>query len=286
MWIRVVLLLLFWTVVCWAEVQPHSPIRCQRDRKAQLVSMDTAVTHFRHPTRGYLVDLIGVVHVGEKDYYMRLNKLFKNYDSVLYELIADGSAGRPIPTQGGEASDNPLSMVQSGLANMLGLDYQLSHIDYRPKNFVHADLSPDEFHASMSKNNESFAQVLLRSLKSGGVNSPEAEKELEKVNLFGAMLNGPSPQDRVHLRRGMALLFSKPEQMIEVLEGPGGGTLLAARNRKALSVLQQELGRGKKRIAIFYGAAHMLDMEQRLVREFGVQFQRQTWVPAWNLQTP
>lgn len=56
------------------------------------------------------------------------------------------------------------------------------------------------------------------------------------------------------------------------------------RNQKALSVLGQELKRGHRKIAIFYGAAHMLDMEKRLVRDYGVQFSGQAWVPAWDLR--
>lgn len=282
------LLLVLWLLLSGAnaEVTPHRPIRCQRDAKAQLSTMDTSITRFKHPTKGYTVDLISVVHVAPQDYYTRLNKAFRVYDAVLYELIADGSEGRPMPVVGAETSDNPLTMVQHGMSSVLGLDFQLDHVDYSPPNFVHADVSPVEFQKSMDKNKESFLQILLRSLQSGGVDSPEAERELEQVNMMNLFGKGPSPQDRVHLRRTMAIMFSKPEQMTELLEGPGGGTLLAARNQKALSILRQQVGKGKKRLAIFYGAAHMLDMEKRLIKDFGVQFTGQQWLSAWDLRMP
>ena len=270
--------------VVWCEVAPHRPVRCVRDRKAQLASFETAITQFRHPQKGYTVDLIGAVHIGPKEYYERLNREFKKYDAVLYELIADGSGGRPIPISGAEGgADNPLGMVQHGLSNMLGLDFQLDYVDYAPKNFVHADVSPQEFQKSQSQRHESFAQLFMRSLQSGAETSPEAEKELEQVNMMG-IFTRPSAADRIHMRRFMALMFNHPEEMVELLEGPGGGTILSVRNQKALSVLGKELKRGHRKIAIFYGAAHMLDMEKRLIRDYGVQYTGQAWVPAWDLR--
>lgn len=284
--IRCLLLLLLLFTWAFAEVKPHRPIRCQRDNYAQLVSMDTSITRFRHPTQGYTVDLISVVHVGSPAYYARLNKLFRKYDAVLYELIADSSEGRPIPARSGPVPDNPLGAMQSGLSSVLGLEFQLKHIDYSPKNFVHADFSGEELQASMANNNESFLQIVMRSLQGGNIDNPEADQELTQVNLMRVATNSASPEDRVHLRRALALLFSKPEQTIELLEGPGGGSLLAGRNQKALSVLRQQVAAGKKNIAIFYGAAHMLDMEKRLLRDFGVKYQNQSWIPAWDLRNP
>jgi hypothetical protein len=37
------------------------------------------------------------------------------------------------------------------------------------------------------------------------------------------------------------------------------------------------------RIGIFYGAAHMPDMEQRLRADFGLAWQKTVWVDAWQL---
>ena len=282
-------LLIFWVLfvtLVMAETLPHSPIRCQRDNKSQLLSMDTAITRLQHPQKGWYVDLIGVVHMGPGSYYQKLNQIFPQYDSVLYELIAEDVGGRPIPLGHQGGAENPLGMVQNGLGSMLGLDFQLNHIDYTPKNFVHADITPEQFRKSMKDKGESFSQILMRSLQKGGADSPEAERELAQANLMKAILTGPSPTDQIHMRRAMALLFSKPEQMTEVLEGPGGSTLLSTRNQKAISVLKQEVASGAKRVAIFYGAAHMLDMEKRLIQDLGLKYVRQSWVPAWDLRLP
>lgn len=261
----------------------HPAIRCARDARGGLRSLDTAVSRFRGPL-GVSVDLISAVHVATPAYYKMLNQQFKRYDAVLYELVADASAGRPIPTGNGE-SDNPLSMVQHGMSSMLGLDFQLDYINYGAPNFVHADVSPDELEKAMAKNHDSFMQILMRSLQNSGSTDPEAEKELSEVNLMTALTSGPSALDRAHMRRGMAILFSQPEKMSELLEGPGGGSLIGARNLKALSVLKKQVGAGRRHLGIFYGAAHMGDMERRLTQN-GFRYASQTWNTAWDLRLP
>jgi len=273
-----------WLLVCLSALAEHAPIRCQRDAKAQLTTMQTAITRFKHPTQGYSVDLIAAVHVAPRAYYGLLNKAFRQYDAVLYELIADASEGRPIPERGGGNADNPLSWVQHGLSDALGLEFQLDHVDYTPNNFVHADISPQEFQRSMTRRKESFMQVLMRSMQHGSLDNPEAERELEQVSFLNLLGKGPTQKDRVHLRRSMALMFAHPEVLTDLMEGPGGSTLVSVRNQRALKVLRQQLGNGKRKVAIFYGAAHMADMEKRLVDKFGVIFSGQSWLPAWDLR--
>jgi hypothetical protein len=51
-----------------------------------------------------------------------------------------------------------------------------------------------------------------------------------------------------------------------------------------MKVLQKELVGGKKKIAIFYGAAHMPDFERRLVEDFGMRRQGEEWLTAWDLR--
>ena len=86
------------------------------------------------------------------------------------------------------------------------------------------------------------------------------------------------------MRRYIALIWNLTEHLPLLLEGPGGGTILSVRNQKALKVLGSEVKRGRKKLAIFYGAAHMLDMEKRLVHDYGVKYTGQSWLPAWDLK--
>jgi hypothetical protein len=68
-----------------------------------------------------------------------------------------------------------------------------------------------------------------------------------------------------------------------VFNGPEGSTLVTERNKKALDVLRRQIKSGKRRLAIFYGAAHMEDMARQLESEFGLQRSGTTWVVAWDL---
>ena len=67
--------------------------------------------------------------------------------------------------------------------------------------------------------------------------------------------------------------------------GQAGKILIAERNQIAVDVVERNLQRNKKlrRVAVFYGAAHLPDLLQRLqARGFAVQGQR--WLRAWDLR--
>ena len=62
--------------------------------------------------------------------------------------------------------------------------------------------------------------------------------------------------------------------------------LVADRNKKACQVLTRQIVAGQKKLAIFYGAAHMPDFDRRLLRDFGLERQGQEWLTAWDLKRP
>ncbi|CAN0155102.1 unnamed protein product [Phaeothamnion confervicola] len=257
-------------------------IRVRKDSKGP-VALELATNSFRN-ANGTIVDLIGAVHVGERSYYRHLNSDFRQYDAVLYELIAPTGSGanRPIPVPGD--TSNPLSAMQSGLKNMLGLSFQLDLVDYRAANFVHADISPDEFQKSMQDKDESFSKIFLRLMTmSADSSDPQTEKELEKLDLMTLLTKGPTPKDQLVLRKVLAGTFTNVDALGDALNGPGGSTLVGVRNQRAISTLQQQMKKGKHHLAIYYGVAHMKDMTARL-KALGFQPQGQTWMLAWNLR--
>lgn len=256
-------------------------IRVRKDSKGP-VALELATNSFRRQD-GITVDLIGAVHVGERSYYRNLNTDFRHYDAVLYELIAPTGSGanRPIPVPGD--TSNPLSAMQSGLKNMLGLSFQLDLVDYRASNFVHADISPDEFQKSMQDKDESFSKIFLRLMTMSADSDPTTEKELEKLDLMSILTKGPTPKDQLVLRKVLAGTFTNVDALGDALNGPGGSTLVGVRNQRAISTLQQQMKRGKHHLAIYYGVAHMKDMTARL-KALGFQPQGQTWMQAWNLR--
>ncbi len=259
-------------------------LRIERDADDNPLALQTAIVRFesKSPERqGVAVDLIGAVHVGERMYYEALNDAFEKYDVVLYELVAP--AGTRVP-KGGKSSNHPLGMLQNGLKNLLGLEHQLEHVDYQKDNLVHADMSPDDFAKSMTDRGESFWTMFFRMMGEGIARQAKYESQGKSFDaeLLVALLN----KDQAwRLKRVMAEQFEDLEGSINALSGPEGSTIITERNKKALEGLAAQLAGGKKRIAIFYGAAHLPDMAQRLAKD-GFKPTGERWLTAWNLAEP
>jgi len=279
-------------------VQKSTPtqfIRLQRDEKKQPVALETAIVRYG-PAKGegdLTVDLVGAVHIGDKEYYKKLNKQLQQYDVVLYELVAQ--PGTVIP-KGGRKKDDPLSLIMQVVKMVLELDLQTERIDYTRKNFVHADLSPEQMAEAIQKRGDDgltlilgFAADLLRQEnlrelqakqqpkpKAPGANAPGSED----LDIFSLLLDPDGP---VKLKRMLA-------EQLQNLEGAAGlgqtlnNILISDRNEAALKVFQKELAKGKKKIAIFYGAGHMPDFEKRLRLDFGLERKSVQWLEAWDLE--
>jgi hypothetical protein len=255
-------------------------MRVRRGANKTAEALETSILRFLREEPGkppVQVDLVGVVHIGERAYYDELNKLFKEYDAVLYELVAP--EGTRVPKGGGKGGANPVSALQKGLQTMLALEYQLEHIDYHADNFIHADMTPEEMSQSMADRKESWFQMMLRMMGQGMAQQPrQANGDL---NLFSALF----AKDRAtRLKRVFAQQFEDMEGL-SAFDGPEGSTLITERNKKALRVLNRELMDGKRRIAIFYGAGHMKDMEDRLINEFRMRRVSATWLTAWRMES-
>jgi hypothetical protein len=267
---------------------PYSKfIRIARDMKNQPVALETAITRYR-PASGegeLVVDLISVVHVGDRAYYQKLNQHFEQYDVLLYELVAP--EGTRIPRGGRRDSTNPLAWVQKALTLVLDLDSQTERIDYTRKNFVHADLSFDQMaEAVKNRGDDAFTLTLsiiadvlrqqnVQAMKK--VKNPAWDENLD----FLALLTDPAGASKV--KRIMAEQLSD----LDNIDGLGrtlNTILIDDRNQAAMKVFQRELAKGKKKIGIFYGAAHMPDFEKKLRADFGLRKVSEQWLPAWDLR--
>ena len=275
-----------------APVDEVEFLRLSRDAKGRPASLDTSIVHYRETEASARaagrrtpveVDLVGAVHLGGKGYYDTLDRLFEEYDAVLYELVAPDNARIPKP---GRKASGAIGNAQHGMTKMLGLEFQLDQIDYSAENFVHADMSPKEFDAAMQKRGESWWTMFTR-LMTEGVERAERGKptgpELGIGDLWGLFFG----KDReVRLRRIMAEQFTDMEVLTAAFGGEEGSSLITDRNGAALEVLSEQIANGKKRMAIFYGAAHMEDFDRRLREDFGMEPGEVEWVEAWDLRMP
>jgi len=242
------------------------------------VSYDTAIVKFADEKRNVQVDLIGAVHIGDKEYYAELNEIFKRYDAVLYELVAEADA-KP---SGRNESQSLLSSLQSGMGNVLALDFQLAHIDYRAKNMVHADLSPAEFARRVSDRGD-FAQMIYRAMTlSSRRNSADAQKE--ELRMQGRMLGSLFVSNpALSLKRVLAEeMMSQIDDAVWVIGG-ADSAIITDRNAAVLKVLSREIESGKKKIAIFYGAAHQPEFAKSLEKDFNLKLMGIDWIVAWDL---
>jgi hypothetical protein len=171
--------------------------------------------------------------------------------------------------------------MQHGMSAILELVHQLNCVDYTKQNFVHADMSPEEFSKTMEDRGESFIQMFLRLMGTGIAQNAAGAGGPNEAELLLALFS----KDRaIKLKTVMAQQFESLEGAMSALDGPGGSTIITERNKRCFAVLDKQLAGGKKRIAIFYGAGHLPDMERRLVSDYGFKRNGESWISAWQLQ--
>jgi len=257
-------------------------VRVVRSDDGTPIRLETAVVRYvpaNEPVRGLTVDLIGAVHVADAMYYQQLNKRFADYDAVLYELVASEEAR--VPKGGQPQNRHPVAAAQGGMTSVLELAHQLEHIDYTRDNLVHADMSPEEFAASMKEHGESFSQMFFRMMGQSLAQQNAVSGGTGQSRLLLALF----ARDRaLLLKRAMAEQFEGMEGALSIFDGEDGSTLITGRNRKALAVLKRQLDAGRKRVGIFYGAGHMRDFDRRLQDEFQLRRTSTEWLQAWDMQ--
>lgn len=258
-----------------------SRLRVARDGANKPRALQTEITHIVLGS-GQRVDLVAAVHLGEAEYYAGLNRRFKQYDAVLYELVVGGPAPTgpiEIPKDGAGASG--LSQVQLALCRLLGLQFQLYAIDYSAPNFRHADLTYDEYQRAMAQSGESPATLLIKIIQIAMSNGGSIdEAELDDLDIITIMTRGPSPKEQRALRRVFASCFPEIERLTAEIQGT---TLIAGRNKRAVEVLRRVVGAGRRNVAVFYGAGHMADLEQRVRTLPGARVVGREWLDAWRL---
>jgi hypothetical protein len=205
------------------------------------------VAHFRAPDKDVEIVLYGVVHIADGEYYARVQQDLDSYGVVLWEGVAPG---KEAPTD----ADKGLGELQGAMGEMLGLTFQKDGIDYTRKNLVHADMNMD--------------QPFLKMIASLG-------KALMQGN--------PAMQNQLKMQMGRQLGSADSNQLAQGLGKKAADVILYERNKVALDVLKKQLETTKDgTIAIFYGAAHMPDLEAKL-GEMGFARTSKRWMTAWKI---
>lgn len=271
---------LAFAVLTAAAEEPTNFIRFVEEEESD--SLQTAVASYESPQK-VKVDLVGAIHIADKAYFDALNVRFKSYDAVLYELVGPAFEERGKPEAKKEAEKMQwVGQLQTMMRDTLKLHGQLEGIDYRAKNFVHADMDMSQFTQTQTQKQESFLSLYLK--------AAQAQKEVNEkrgVNSDAAglvmLLKILTMKDSsLELKRMIAQEFDSVEDIMAGIETGDGTVLVGERNKVALGVMDKEIAAGKKRLAIFYGAAHLGDMEERLLKR-GFKRTKVEWLKAWDL---
>ena len=216
------------------------------------------------------VTLHGAVHIADAEHYAALQKRFEAFEVLLYELIADTDL-KPYPGMERD-TDDWFSAFQVGMGKGMQLAHQVDSVDYRKPNFVHADMTPEEWEEALDK----LGKSLIGELISGGTPEPDREAEAKKrqLDIVGAFRTGRGAHE---VRIMGARMIAEPDK-----SNAEPTVLIEGRNKKCLAVLEKQLALGKKKIGIYYGAAHMADMERRLTKEMGFTKVSEEWIVAWD----
>jgi hypothetical protein len=153
----------------------------------------------------------------------------------------------------------------------------------------------EAFEKAQAERGESFATLMLKQLMHAMQNPEAAAGPAAAMQDPDAMLRELVRMvTRPDMERQVKLLVARQLGQMEDaamgLDGPDGSVILTERNKAAMKVLGDTLAAGKndpaakakKKIAIFYGAAHMPDLAERL-GAIGFKPVAAEWKLAWDL---
>ncbi|MSR46165.1 MAG: hypothetical protein EXS13_03720 [Planctomycetes bacterium] len=253
---------------------PTSYVRFEPPREGQAGALSTGIARFFHePTRTTLF-LVGAVHVGDPDYYARLQDVLDSSDVVLFEGVGP-SAGEAPPAAEEIARFDALFQLQLKLKDLLGLQFQKDGLDYRRPNWTNADVDLGALHAQLEARGAALPtdHPLVRALLHmvlGGIDAAQLDRE---------------PRLRAMVKRQAAAALATADQLLGGSMPALNEVLVDWRNDAALAVLDSEVAAGERGrwIALFYGAAHLPDFATKLAAR-GYEFQSATWLRAWRVE--
>lgn len=250
-------------------------------------ALQTAIVSYESPQK-VRVDLVGAVHIADKAYFDALNRRFKSYDAVLYELVGppihEMDKDPALKARHGEDRQRLawVGMLQAKMKEMLGLQGQLESIDYRAKNFVHADMDTAQFTDTQDEKQESFLSLYFKAAMAQKEVNAEKGVDSDAAGMVMLLKLLTAKDSSTGLKRMLAEQFETVGDIMAGVEASNGTVIVGERNRVALEVMDKEIAAGEKKLAIFYGAAHLGDMENRL-KARGYKRVKTEWLTAWNL---
>lgn len=236
------------------------------------------------------VKLIGVIHVGDLEYYQELKKIIRDLDFLFYEGIRMSHSNLPITLPYGvkNESEKTKQDVKSftHLQNQIALSFKfVEQADYlRPEsNWINADVNLNQFTEILQKTNLSL-EALSKNLSLDNKNIFEQDKESRETLKYDS-----DQKNLLHwYKRKMAVYLVKSANDLcfnEEMKVPRE-VIIIERNKVALGYLKEKLrSPNPSELGLLYGAAHIPHFVETLKNEHDFQVNSIEWVDAWSLNS-
>jgi hypothetical protein len=249
-----------------AQTSPASPPYSQSHVNGDgTIEMQTRAQRLVAPGKPD-VWLIGAVHVGTSKYYSMLQTLLDSQEMVLYEGVKPAGA-EDVPMKPDPKAPRPVYKV---LSDAIGLDFQLSDIDYNHPNWSDVDLTWDQMmalnkKASNGKPNQvdTIANLL----------NPQSQGSKTLASMLGAATPGTKEALKIIMVKVVA------SGMGPGLDPNTTNIIVGARNQVVLKKLASVVNGANqpKSVGIFYGAMHLPGIEKALAASYGYKEADQKW---------
>lgn len=181
--------------------------------------------------------------------------------------------------------------LQELLATSLGLVFQKKYIHYEQDNFEHCDISVSTLQKLMREPGEDGKPVddaALQQMMS--MMSGENKMVMGLIKFFANMLKA-NPQTQQMVRYVFARTLSGNDVSQLMRKQPNLEkmmvVILEKRNDYVMECLDVYLKDPQwkgKRIAVFYGAAHLADIENRLYKSYGYRLNEEVWYSGMKVR--
>lgn len=268
-----------------AAAEPESFVR-STELPEKLSAIQTRTAEYR-PTNGAgpSIVLVGAAHLGTAEYYAALQQKLDACSVVLFEGVGVGEALK----RGPGALKREMGL-QKQLGDALGLVFQLNAIDYRRPHFINSDLEPDAVanqiqeraaSAPGGKSEETF-NSLMEALQGTG-------KGAEMIQPLLALL-GSSDQTRETARLLFIEILGRAGEFLGLAKGASPemrdlfDVILTERNEIVVRDLRAQLGTvgADKSVAVFYGAAHLPEIAERITKDLHYAPVSEKWDTAFT----
>lgn len=274
-------------------------------------SLDIVIREFHGPKkRDPIVYLVGVSHIGDAEYYQTVQNRLEATELVLFEGVR-ASEERAKPKPHDTSAPPPPKMpvratnefsLQADLAKSLGLEFQLDVVNYERPHFLNSDMTITQIMEVLNPGKRfgppgSGKPVQAPNDDSGAAQFDNLMSAMDGSGFMGGVLQmmvkfiGASPKIQTLVKLSFIEMLGSLEGDLSRMEMPSPGlkellkVLIEKRNHVVMDDLRASLAEKHppKTIAIFYGAAHMPDMDTRLQTELNYRPMKDEWLKAFSV---